>query len=315
MTMPAPTGAQAKPAAAGPTPPRWYSRALRTFSLEAETGTKIDAERATEPRPEARPPPDRAAPPRARDSSQALALAPLAGQLPPGALPPVPSVSTFSSQSGGSPIGAIGQTAQAGRSRTKGMPGADRPTTRLPVEPAAHQRPGRASKGGSGQARRGAAPEPTAAGGAQSPGEVQASPAEAPRTDDRLTLPPAAQEDASLRIQVLPRSAVLSLEGQDGERLALRMFVKDGVADVRATGPAAELLGAHQSELRLALANAGLSLGGLDLGDSNRRGAPDPDRTSAGPRPAIRPVTLLNTGESDTTLTLPRRRGRMHVTA
>ena len=80
-------------------------------------------------------------------------------------------------------------------------------------------------------------------------------------------------EDPSLRVVVLPNLARVNVETADQGSLSLQVRVQDGVTDIRATGPAAPMVEARQSELRVALANEGLSLGRFEFGqsDSNNR--------------------------------------------
>lgn len=72
-------------------------------------------------------------------------------------------------------------------------------------------------------------------------------------------------EDASLRAVLLPTVARVSLEAGDAGRLNVQLKVNDGVTEIRATGPAAQLLESRQGELRVALAKEGLALGHFDL--------------------------------------------------
>jgi hypothetical protein len=76
-------------------------------------------------------------------------------------------------------------------------------------------------------------------------------------------------EDLSLRATIMPERAVLSLDTGGAGELALHLRVKDGVADVRLAGSAAETLEVRPQELRAALASEGLTLGTFDSGQSS----------------------------------------------
>ena len=76
-------------------------------------------------------------------------------------------------------------------------------------------------------------------------------------------------EDPSLRAVILPTVARVSLEAGDAGRLNVQLKVNDGVTDIRASGPAAQLLESRQGELKVALAREGLALGHFDLTQSN----------------------------------------------
>jgi hypothetical protein len=106
------------------------------------------------------------------------------------------------------------------------------------------------------------------------------APADAPPRLEAVSAPPPVPnlappmlEDPSLRVVVLPNLARVNVETADQGSLSLQVRVQDGVTDIRATGPAAPMVEARQSELRVALANEGLSLGRFQFGqsDSNNR--------------------------------------------
>jgi hypothetical protein len=78
------------------------------------------------------------------------------------------------------------------------------------------------------------------------------------------TLPPQATEDASLRAAVHPNVANISIDTGEAGALSVRLMVKDGVADVQLKGPAAPVIENRESELRVVLAQEGLSLGQFD---------------------------------------------------
>ena len=109
--------------------------------------------------------------------------------------------------------------------------------------------------------------------------EVVSAPAAAPLG----VLPSALLEDSSLRVVLLPNVARMSID-TDGGHLQLQVRTTDGVADVRATGPAAPAFEARQGELRMALAREGLSLGQFDLPNSERRAPERPDAPDELPR-------------------------------
>lgn len=76
-------------------------------------------------------------------------------------------------------------------------------------------------------------------------------------------------EDPSVRAVLLPTVARMSLETADSGRLHVQLKVNDGVTELRASGPAAQLLESRQGELKVALAKEGLALGHFDLTQSN----------------------------------------------
>ena len=101
-------------------------------------------------------------------------------------------------------------------------------------------------------------------------------------------------DDPTARISLTSSVARLSLDTGDAGRLSVQLKVSDGVADVKASGPAAPMLDARQNELRVALAHEGLSLGHFDMGQNQHRperpDAPEPERPSQPARTA-RPTT------------------------
>lgn len=123
-------------------------------------------------------------------------------------------------------------------------------------------------------------------------------------------LPPALFEDPSLRVVLMPQVARLSVDTADAGRLHLQIKLADGVAELRATGPAASLMEARQGELRVALAKEGLAMGSFDLTQSDSRGQadrPQPDEDL--PR---RPPTAARTTISTAA---PIGDGHLHVKA
>ncbi len=109
-------------------------------------------------------------------------------------------------------------------------------------------------------------------------------------------LPPSLGEDPSLRVVMLPQVARVSVETADAGRLSIQVKVNDGVAEVRATGPAAPLAEARQGELRVALAKEGLAMGSFDMtqsqsgsqSHSQQRHEPERGVERFAPRPAPR---------------------------
>jgi hypothetical protein len=81
-------------------------------------------------------------------------------------------------------------------------------------------------------------------------------------------LMPQMVEDASLRVALMPHTARVSLETPESGRVSVQVKVTDGVAEMHASGPAAPALDLRQNELRVALAQQGLSLGQFDLTQS-----------------------------------------------
>jgi hypothetical protein len=79
-----------------------------------------------------------------------------------------------------------------------------------------------------------------------------------------------AQEDPTLRAVVLPQTAHVRCEVDGAGELALHLRVRDGVADVRLDGQAAQLLN-RVSDLEAALASEGLRLGSFDLPQDQQR--------------------------------------------
>jgi hypothetical protein len=124
-----------------------------------------------------------------------------------------------------------------------------------------------------------------------------------------------AAEDLSLRATVMPERAVLSIDTGAAGELALHLRVKDGVADVRVTGPAAHAVDMRPSELRAALASEGLTLGSFQSGQPT----PEHDHTGEGVgddavvRPA-RAVATVSAASNDSSSTAVAGRG-LHVTA
>jgi hypothetical protein len=120
---------------------------------------------------------------------------------------------------------------------------------------------------------------------------------------------PQLQDDPSLRIALMSNTARVTLETPDAGRVSLQLKVKDGVTEVRASGPAAASLELRTNELRVALAGEGLALGHFDLTQSNsqQRHAERPEVPERGPRP----VTAA-TSNSTSAVTHD---GRLHVKA
>ncbi len=121
-------------------------------------------------------------------------------------------------------------------------------------------------------------------------------------------LAPLMMEDPSLRVVLLPTIARLSLDTGEAGQLNVQLKMHDGVTDVRASGPAAQLLESRQGEIRVALAKEGLAMGHFDLtqSGSQQRHAERPEFETS-PRPtAPRATHVPETATED---------GRVHVKA
>ena len=114
-------------------------------------------------------------------------------------------------------------------------------------------------------------------------------------------------DDASVRAVLMPNIARVSMNTGEAGELKLQLKVHDGITDVRATGPAAQLFESRQGELRVALAREGLALGHFDLtqSDSQQRHAERPDFDPAAP--TARRATSSSTADTAT------EDGRVHV--
>ncbi|MFZ5439600.1 MAG: flagellar hook-length control protein FliK [Myxococcota bacterium] len=114
-------------------------------------------------------------------------------------------------------------------------------------------------------------PEALLSPGAQPAPVAMAEPfkleAVAPLKDAQPLAPvaPLMLDDASVRAVLLPTVARVSLDTGEAGRLNVQLKVQDGVTEIRATGPAAQLLESRQGELRVELAREGLALGHFDL--------------------------------------------------
>lgn len=115
-------------------------------------------------------------------------------------------------------------------------------------------------------------------------------------------------DDASLRAVLLPTVARVSLETPDAGRLNVQLKVQDGVTEVRATGPAAQLLEARQGELRVALAQEGLALGHFDLSQGGHQPAERPELEQSAP-------TARRSAGGESTSSTVAEDGRVHVKA
>lgn len=116
---------------------------------------------------------------------------------------------------------------------------------------------------------------------------------------------PMMMDDASMRAVLLPTIARVSMEIENSGRLNLQLKVNDGVTDIRAAGPAAQLLESRQGEIRVALAKEGLALGHFDLtqsGSQQRHERPEFDASTPTARRA-------SSSSSDITV----EDGRVHV--
>lgn len=72
-------------------------------------------------------------------------------------------------------------------------------------------------------------------------------------------------EDASLRIQVAPNSAAITLQTADFGDLSLYLRVRQGAAELRVEGAAAPQLERHADELRMLLQREGITLNHLEV--------------------------------------------------
>lgn len=148
-----------------------------------------------------------------------------------------------------------------------------------------------------------------------------AEPAAAPAPVQPLVQP--LLEDASLRIAMQPDQARLTLDVAQVGDLSLHLRVRDGVADVSATGAAAHLLERRGTELGVALQGTGLALGQFDVNTrdrsrEDRKYDERPSAAAAGParaRPAAGPLPSSPTTEADVDLGVRARDRRVHVKA
>jgi hypothetical protein len=122
---------------------------------------------------------------------------------------------------------------------------------------------------------------------------VPASPFTAPSIAAAAPLWQHAADDPSLRANVMPELATLSIDTGAGGELELHLRVKDGITDVRVDGAAAQSLNLQPQGLRAALASEGLALGSFESGQpSSRHAAPQPGDEPFAPRPAARAAAL-----------------------
>jgi flagellar hook-length control protein FliK len=117
-------------------------------------------------------------------------------------------------------------------------------------------------------------------------------------------------EDPSLRIALMPNVARVSIDTGEAGRVSVQLKVNDGIAEVRASGPGAQLLEQRQGELRVALAHEGLAMGHFDLtqsGGQQRNERPEPvDRGQQSARAAPRATSSTDSAPGD---------GHLHVKA
>jgi len=117
-------------------------------------------------------------------------------------------------------------------------------------------------------------------GASPSTAQVQAASAGATSVAELATPPPvlpaplvqAALDLPALHLSILPHSARLSVSTEEGD-VQVQLRVKDSVANVRVEGPGAAAFQRAPDELRVTLAQAGLSLGSFELsqGDGQQR--------------------------------------------
>lgn len=125
-----------------------------------------------------------------------------------------------------------------------------------------------------------------------------------------VPLAPVMNEDPSLRVVLLPNVARMSMDTGEAGRINVELKVQNGITELRATGPAAQLLESRQGELRVALAKEGLALGHFDLtqsGSQQRHGGSDRADFEVSPPPTARRAT--------STTELATEDGRVHVKA
>ncbi len=123
-------------------------------------------------------------------------------------------------------------------------------------------------------------------------------------------LAPVMNEDPSLRVVLLPNVARMSMDTGEAGRINVELKVQNGITELRATGPAAQLLESRQGELRVALAKEGLALGHFDLtqsGSQQRHGGSDRADLEVSPPPTARRAT--------SSTELATEDGRVHVKA
>lgn len=95
-------------------------------------------------------------------------------------------------------------------------------------------------------------------------------------------------DDPSARVAISGSKARMSVDTGEPGRLSVELRVNEGVTDIRATGPAAQMLDTRQNELRVALAHEGLALGRFDLSHRDQR-PEHPEPQAEGPRTMPRP--------------------------
>lgn len=119
--------------------------------------------------------------------------------------------------------------------------------------------------------------------------------------------------DPSLRIALMPHTARVSVDTAEAGRVSVQVKVTDGVAELRASGPAAAALDLRQNELRVALAHEGLAMGHFDLTQHGQGQQQRSDQADANERSAW-PTTRLASSSSPTEALLTGD-GRVHVKA
>lgn len=155
------------------------------------------------------------------------------------------------------------------------------------------------------------APKPPAPAHVEAPRPTAEATPVAPPPHLPIVVAPALAEDPSLRVAINPGHARVSIDTGEGGQLSVQVKVKDGVAQVQASGPAAPMVEARQLDLRVALAQEGLALGNFDLTQSDARGQrePEPSDRDASPRRSTGRSTSSETG------TVSSANGRLHVKA
>lgn len=128
--------------------------------------------------------------------------------------------------------------------------------------------------------------------------------------------------DPGLHLRFVPGGARMALQTPGSGDLTVQLDVREGVADLKVGGQAAWLIGAHTEELRVALAQEGLTLGKLDPGDAGFGPGGERPPSSQGergddgrdaPRPSPGETTLPTSPQQR--VARPTGTGRHHVEA
>jgi hypothetical protein len=221
---------------------------------------------------------------------------PVASRAPEGGSP-LPNAAGAAAAASPQPTRKDAPASRAPASERAAAPASLRPS-RAPADEPRVEEPGRKLRPPSPEVpeRRESAPAvPTSAAPltplAASPFPSPAAPARAseatPLPAPAAPLAAQAEADPSLHLGLLERAAHLSLDIDGAGDLALHVRVRDGSTEIRAEGPAAQLLKDRVHELSASLASEGLQLGHFDLPREQQRGHADaPERPE--PRQAPR---------------------------